>query len=208
VSGSKKWRERSLTCTNKTAIYSQWNWGWTFQGVNINNCQIGFDLRTGGLTQDTQTTGSEVIIDAQITNTPVGVRSSVASGGSLKGSLLLNNVKLTNVPTAVGVADGSTVLAGGTKTIAHWGQGNVYTGTSSTGKFVQADLTAPTKDSSLLDSSGKIFGKSHPQYSNYDVSQFISIKSLGAKGDGSTVKKSFVSFTRTTGGLTGAPHCP
>jgi glucan 1,3-beta-glucosidase len=161
--------------------------GWTFQGVTINNCNIGFDLATGGTTQDTQTVGSEVIIDGQFTNTQIAIRSSTRSNGALRGSLLLNNVKLTNVPTAVAVADGSVVLAGGTKTIAHWGQGNVYKGTNSAGSFVQADLAAPSKDSSLLDSSGRIFGKSHPQYNNYDVSQFVSIRSLGAKGDGSSV---------------------
>ena len=30
--------------------------GWTFQGVTINNCQVGFDLTTGGLTEAGQVT--------------------------------------------------------------------------------------------------------------------------------------------------------
>ncbi len=52
-----------------TAVFAMWNWGmrlsfefhfqtavlisvigWTFQGVTINNCQVGFDLMTGGKT--------------------------------------------------------------------------------------------------------------------------------------------------------------
>lgn len=185
--GNQQFTVRNITINNaQTAIYSQWNWGWTFQGVTINNCGVGFDLATGGTTQATQSVGTEVILDAVISNTPIGIRSSTASNGSLKGALLLNNVRLTNVPTAVGVVGGAVVLSGGTKTIAHWGQGNVYTGSNSQGKFVQADLTAPSKDASLLDSSGRIFGKTHPQYANYDVSQFVSIRSLGAKGDGSS----------------------
>jgi glucan 1,3-beta-glucosidase len=53
------------------AIYGVWNWGepvsefaqisfhflhegWTFQGVKIINCGIGFDLSTGGKTSATQ----------------------------------------------------------------------------------------------------------------------------------------------------------
>lgn len=27
-----------------TGIYNLWNWGWTFQGVTINNCQVGSSL--------------------------------------------------------------------------------------------------------------------------------------------------------------------
>jgi glucan 1,3-beta-glucosidase len=171
-----------------TAVYSIWNWGWTFQGVTISNCQIGFDLMTGGLTQDSQTVGGEMIIDAVITNTPIGIRSSVASGGSLKGSIVLNNVKLNNVPTAVGVVGGASVLAGtsGSMTIASWAQGNIYKGTTTKGAFQQASQSSPTKDSSLLDSSGRIFGRTHPQYGTFAASQFVSIRSLGAKGDGVT----------------------
>jgi glucan 1,3-beta-glucosidase len=92
--------------------------GWTFQGVTITNCQVGFDLATGGLTQDTQTVGAVALIDGVINNTPIGIRSSTNSKGSLHGSLVLNNVKLNNVPTAVAVADGTVVLPGGTTTIS------------------------------------------------------------------------------------------
>jgi glucan 1,3-beta-glucosidase len=155
--------------------------------VTINNAQVGFDLTTGGLTTDKQTVGGEAIIDAVISNTPIGIRSSVDSAGSLKGSLVLNNVKLNNVKTAVSAA-GKTVLEGGSTTIASWGQGNVYTGTSQTGKFTQDKLVAGAKDKSLLDSAGRIFGRTHPQYADYDVSQFVSARSAGAKGDGTTVR--------------------
>jgi glucan 1,3-beta-glucosidase len=152
-----------------------------------------------------QTTGGESIIDAVITNTPVGIRSSVPSNGTLHGSLVLNNIHLTNVPTAVGVADGSVVLKGttGNMNIASWVQGNVYhgapprscrvtaltgksAGTSGRGQFVQAAIPAPYKDGSLLDGQGRIFGRTHPQYESFDVSQFVSIRTLGAKGDGVT----------------------
>ncbi|KAF5373036.1 hypothetical protein D9758_001646 [Tetrapyrgos nigripes] len=203
--GNQQFTVRNITVNNaNTAVFSIWNWGdvirgiclgritdflsvgWTFQGVTINNCQVGFDLQTGGLTQDTQTVGAEAIIDAVVTNTPIFVRSSVPSNGHLAGSLVINNARLNNVPTAVGVVGGATVLAGGTTTIASWGQGNVYTGTNGAGRFVQGNIAAANKPASLLDGSGRIFGRTRPQYATYAVSQFVSVKDNGARGDGRT----------------------
>lgn len=135
---------------------------------------------------DYETNGAEAIIDAVVLNTPIFVRTSTASNGKLGGSIVLNNIKLTNVPTAVGVVGGDVVLSGGTTTIDSWGQGNVYTGSSSTGTFTQGNIAAASKPSSLLDSAGRIFGKTHPQYTNFAVDQFVSVKDQGAKGDGTT----------------------
>ncbi|KAF7984997.1 hypothetical protein HWV62_9976 [Athelia sp. TMB] len=187
--GNQQFTVRNITVTNaQTAIYGIWNWGWTFQGVTILNCGVGFDLTTGGLTTDTQTVGAEAIIDAVVTNTPIFIRSSVAST-SLAGSLVINNAQLSNVTTAVGVL-GSTaaVLAGSssTMTIASWGQGNVYTGTGGTGKFTQGTTANPSKAASLLDSAGRIFGRARPQYEAYAVDQIVSVKTEGATGDGKT----------------------
>ncbi|KAF7359322.1 Glucan 1,3-beta-glucosidase [Mycena sanguinolenta] len=186
--GNQQFTVRNVTVNNaQTAIFASWDWGWTYQGVNINNCGVGFDLTTGS-TSAVQAVSAEAIIDATVTNTPIFVRTSTASDGTLvgAGSLVLNNVKLSNVSTAVGVVDGTVVLAGGTTTIASWGQGNVYQGSSSTGTFTQGTLAAPPKPSVLLDGAGKIFGKGHPQYATYAVSDFVSVRDQGAKGDGST----------------------
>jgi glucan 1,3-beta-glucosidase len=133
-----------------------------------------------------QSVGAEAIIDATVVNTPIFVRSSQPSNGRLAGSLVLNNAKLTNVPVAVGISGGAVVLSGGTTTIASWGQGNVYKGTNSAGTFTQGNIFNANKPSVLLDGSGKIFGKTHPQYAAYHVSQFVSVKDNGAKGDGRT----------------------
>ncbi|KAJ3895883.1 exo-beta-1,3-glucanase [Lentinula edodes] len=165
----------------------EWKASYTFQGVTINNCQVGFDLATGGITEATQSVGGEAIIDAVVIDTPIFVRTSAAST-SLAGSIVINNAQLTNVGIAVGVLDGETVLEGstGSLTIDSWGQGNVYSGTSTTGTFTQGDIVSATKPSSLLDSAGRIVGKMHPQYADYAVDQFVSVKSKGAKGDGAT----------------------
>jgi hypothetical protein len=113
------------------------------------------------------------------------VRNSQPSNGRLAGSLVINNAKLVNVPIAVGVLNGPTVLAGGTRTINSWAQGNVYGGTNANPQFRQGDIPAPAKNG-LTDGSGKIFGKSRPQYATYATSQIVSVKSEGAKGDGRT----------------------
>ncbi|OAX38483.1 glycoside hydrolase family 55 protein [Rhizopogon vinicolor AM-OR11-026] len=185
--GNQQFTVRNLTVNNAaTAVSGIWNWGFTFQGVTINDCQIGFDLTTGGTSASLQTVGSEAIIDAVVTNTPIFLRTSEASNGQLAGSIVLNNIKLNNVPTAVGVAGGVTVLAGGSTTIDTWVQGNVYSGTSGSKTFIQGDIPSAQKSSNLLDSAGRIVGKSHPQYADYATSQFISVKSEGATGDGHT----------------------
>jgi len=103
--------------------------------------------------------GAEAIIDAVVTNTPVFVRTSKASDGKLAGSIVLNNIKLENVPVAVGVNGGATVLPGGDITIASWGQGNIYAGSNPNGMYVQGNIANFTKPVGLLDSFGKIFGE-------------------------------------------------
>ncbi len=65
---------------------------------------------TGGTTKDQQGVGAEAIVDAVVVNTPIFIRNSAPSKGTLRGSLVLNNIKLTNVTTAVGVVGGTTVV--------------------------------------------------------------------------------------------------
>ncbi|EGO27229.1 glycoside hydrolase family 55 protein [Serpula lacrymans var. lacrymans S7.9] len=183
--GNQQFTVRNIVVNNaRTAVYGMWNWGWTFQGITINNCRVGFDLATGGRSANNQTVGAEAIIDAVVTNTPIFVRCSTLSKNRLAGSLVLNNISLKNVPVAVGIVGGAIVLAGGTMIISSWGQGNIYSGGNTNSTFVQGSIHSAYKDSSLLDSSGKIFGKTHPQYIDYSADQFVSVKSHGAKGDG------------------------
>ncbi|KAI0748312.1 exo-beta-1,3-glucanase [Daedaleopsis nitida] len=187
--GNQQFTVRNVTMNNcDTAVFMNWNWGWTFQGITVNNCQVGFDIKSGGTTEDTQTSGSVAVIDAFVSNTPTFLRSSVQSTDHLLGALVLNNIHLTNVATAVGVTGGPTVVAGasGSMTINSWGQGNVFSGTSSTAKFTQGNIAAPNKPSNLLDSAGRIFGKTRPQYEDFAVSQIVSVRDQGAKGDGKT----------------------
>lgn len=40
--GNQQFTSRNLTIRDaQTAIYMNWNWGWTFKGIKIENCQLG-----------------------------------------------------------------------------------------------------------------------------------------------------------------------
>lgn len=77
-------------------------------------------------------------------------------------------------------------LSGGTKTIDTWAQGNVYSVTDSSGHFVQSSISSIQKPQMLLDATGRIFGREMPQYEDFSPDQFVSVKQLGARGDGTS----------------------
>ncbi|KAF8078081.1 glycoside hydrolase family 55 protein [Lyophyllum atratum] len=195
--GNQQFTVRNVTINNAdTAVLHHWNWGglllphyiaksnlsvegWTFQGITINKCRIGFDLIQG--------VSAVAIVDAIVRDTPVFIRSAAASNTTLAGSLVLNNIHFKNVSTVVSDANDVSILPGGSRGVINtWGQGNIYSGTSSMGDFIQGNIPAAHKPSILLDSAGRIFGKKHPQYEDYSIRQFVSAKDHGARGDGST----------------------
>lgn len=174
---------RNLVFNNcVTAIGQIWDWGWVYEGITINNCQVGIDMSSGGTSA--VAVGSMILIDSSITNTPVGILTAFTSSSTppTAGSLVIENVALSNVPTAVQLTGGTTVLAGttGTTTIAGWGEGNEYTPAGLVKKF-QGSFTPNTRPASLL-SGSKYYTRSKPQYQTLSASQFSSVRSGGAKG--------------------------
>ncbi|PQE18638.1 Glucan 13-beta-glucosidase protein [Rutstroemia sp. NJR-2017a BVV2] len=183
--GNQQFTSRNLTFNNcQTAIYMNWNWLWTLQNIQINNCGIGLDMSSGS--SSARTVGSVTLLDSTISNTPVGIRAWSPDNKWTNGTLVVDNVDFSsNVPVAIqNAADNSTALAGNTK-IGSWVQGRVYASANS-GKVVQASQTAFTKPATLLDSTGKLFGRTKPQYESLPASSFLSVKAAGAKGDGVT----------------------
>ena len=160
-------------------------------GITINNCATGFDMSAVGTVNGVANgaeVGSVIFIDSHISNTPIGFKTARGSGTypPTGASLAIENVVLTNVPTAIQGPSGVT-LAGtsGTSTIAAYLEGNSYTGGSNKPTNTAGTIAAFPRPASLL-SGGHYYTRSKPQYQTLAVSQFSSVRSAGARGDGST----------------------
>ncbi|KAJ7919716.1 putative exo-beta-1,3-glucanase [Mycena leptocephala] len=177
---------RNVKITNAvSAVYQLWNWGFTWQNIQISNCQVGFDLNTGGLTLATQTAAGVLIIDSKISSTGIGIRMSSSQATTLGSSVVLDNVAFTGITTA-NIQDASgTVAAANSGVGLEWFQGNVYLGTSK--RYLRGSYTpGGSRPQLLTEASGTYFSRSRPQYQTYANSQFRTLMSsgLGAKGDG------------------------
>ena len=171
---------------SNTGVKMTWNWGWNFQGITIRNAKVGFDVKTGSNVDDKdQGVGGVAIMDGVISDTPVFYRSSKPST-ILQGSIVLNNIMLKNVQSVVAVLGGETILQGseGETVVDTWVQGNTYVGGKSR-RFYKGSTSSIPKDPSLLE-HGRMFGKGRPTYADYDITQVVSVKDHGAKGDGRT----------------------
>ncbi|KAF2813845.1 pectin lyase-like protein [Mytilinidion resinicola] len=181
--GNQQFTMRNIAISNAIVGISQiWNWGWLYSGLTISNCGTAFSMSNGGTSS--QSVGSVTIIDSTITNCPAFIDTAWTPNASpaTGGSLILENIVLSNVPTAIRGPNMATVLSGGTTTIAAWGQGHRYTSQGPT--EWQGTFTQVTRPGSLLDGNGRYHIKSKPHYWEWTVSQVMSIRDAGAKGDG------------------------
>jgi glucan 1,3-beta-glucosidase len=184
VFGNQQFTVRNLTFYNAvTAIDQIWDWGWTYTGISINNCTTGLNMAGGGTTG--QSTGSVTFLDSSFTNTKVAIVTAhnASSFPATAGSLILDNIALTNTPVVVQGPQG-TVLKGGSLTISGWGEGHEYTANYQKKNF-QSSITKFSRPSSLT-KNGQYYARSKPQYQASPLSQFVSVRTTGAKGDGLT----------------------
>ena len=180
--------DRNLTFYNSmTAVTQIWNWGWTYKSISINNCSIGIDMTNGNA--NPLTVGSVTLLDSSFTNTAVAILTDRVGGTSkpaTANSLVIENIALSKTPVMIKLGtSGATILAGttGTATIAAWGSGNLYNPPGPT--TTQGSFAAPTRPASLLTGT-KYYERSKPQYNNLPVTSFSSVRTGGAKGDGTT----------------------
>ncbi|KAF2768644.1 putative Exo-beta-1,3-glucanae [Teratosphaeria nubilosa] len=185
VFGNQQFTMRNLTFNGcVTGISQIWDWGWTYQGINFNNCTTGLDMSSGGTSA--QSVGSVTLIDSSFKDTNLGIATAYGTDSQppTAGSLILENIAISNVPVVVRGAGGS-VLAGttGSTTIPAWGEGHSYTPNGPT--TFQGSFNPVSRSSSLV-SNGKYYTRSKPQYQSYAASCFLSARSEGATGNGHT----------------------
>ncbi|KAE8334280.1 pectin lyase fold/virulence factor [Aspergillus arachidicola] len=183
--GNQQFTIRNLTVVDAgIGIRQIWNWGWTYQGINLVNCTTAFSMTNSGV--GNQEVGSVNIIDSTVRDCQVFVNTVWTESNRSNGSLILENISLSNVSIAVNGTNG-TILPGSPDSmiITAWGQGHRYTPTGPSS--FQGGFVAPTRAKGLLArGSSHYYTKSKPQYEKAPVSLFISVRSAGAKGDGIT----------------------
>lgn len=184
--GNQQYTMRNLVFQNcGTAIIQLWNWGWTYMGLTISNCQVGIDISAVNDT-GANNVGSLTVIDSTFTNVPVGILTHYSSSSypPTSNSVILENIAISNVPVVVKGPSG-TALAGttGTATVAGWGEGHQYIPSGPT--TFQGSITPNTRPA-VLTSNGAYYTRSKPQYQSLAASSFVSVRSTGAKGDGAS----------------------
>ena len=154
-------------------------------GLSINNCEVGIDMSSGWNDTALQV-GSVTVLDSKVSNTGTFIVTgrTESSKPAAAGGILIENVELDQVPIAVGSADGGEILAGGSTTIAAWGQGHRYTPNGP--EVFQEEITPSNRPQSLLGDGGKYYAPSKPQYEDLTADDFMSARDAGATGDGKT----------------------
>ena len=192
-----------------TAIFMNFDWVWTFHSLTITSCDVGIDMTNGGF--DNQQIGSVVVIDSVI-SAVTGILTHYLPGYSSaqsSGTLVLENVDFTGSTVAIANPAGRVDLAGG-QNVALYAQGNAWTTAgqdlngqtfnSTSCAYQNASQTSYTAQettiqrllapipriTSLVDSTGRYFARSKPQYETIPASGFLSAKSNGCHGDGVT----------------------
>ncbi|RYC61691.1 hypothetical protein CHU98_g4510 [Xylaria longipes] len=160
-----------------TAVQMVWDWGWVWQGIEVNGGAIAFNISgVGGITG--QGIGSISLVDSTLSGVPVGI---LTNDNPTSPHIVLDNVKVDGVDRVVQVEDGDTLLTA-SGTIEMWTTGKVYKGDE--GSDVTGSIDTPSKASGLL-SDGRLFTRPRPQYEKLDSSQFsVATRDGGCDNDG------------------------
>ncbi|RFU24725.1 hypothetical protein B7463_g11612, partial [Scytalidium lignicola] len=164
-------------CT--TGIYLQYCYDCVFQGVTFENCATGIDTTSGNM-------GTITILDSSATN--VGSVVSTAAEMTGQDSLIIENLSVGAGVAATVVAGGNTILTGSvTET---WVYGNAYVPNgSATGAHQGGTTYTSNRPAALIASSGEYQVIKPPTYQQYDVTEFVNVKSVSGYpvyGDGQT----------------------
>lgn len=186
--GNQQFTFRGITIKNaQTAIKQLWSWGWTYIGVTISGCQIGFDFENKNAQTGIPEVKTITILDSEIINTGIGIKyGNPPSGQSVANSFAFERIRLENVPKAIVNGTGATVLPGTlTQTvIENWGRGNRYTPSKGPIAFQGAYPPVQRPRSLTVEPNGDYYTASKPYYTDAPLSAIFTARGYGAKGDG------------------------
>ncbi|KAF2716427.1 glycoside hydrolase family 55 protein [Polychaeton citri CBS 116435] len=151
-----------------------------FAGCTFMNGASGIDMSGGSI-------GSVVLLDSGASNVGTVIMTSSSSSGD--HSLVIENFSKGSGVSSVVSASGDTVLNDNVKGSA-WVYGNAYTpGGPDTGSHQTGTFYNTPRSGSLVASGGAYQAIPPPSYQQYDVGQFINVKSVNGYpvyGDGNT----------------------
>lgn len=153
----------------------------SLQGMVFNNCSFGVN---NTVSSPTSSVGSVVMIDSSAKS--VGALFVAQHKETADGSVVLENISIDDVGTAILSHTGESVLPGSKKqtTIASYILGTLYK-TETTGAYSETSEVIK-RSSALLDRTGKYFTRDRPQYEHIPSSLFSSVRDFGCIGDGHT----------------------
>ena len=105
--GNQQYTMRNLTFYNaETAILQIWNWDWTYKSLNIVNCRVGINMSSDAV-------GSAILLDSNFENVPIAVVTGHdPTNSASRGSLVIENVRYSNVAVVLQRRDGQPLLMG------------------------------------------------------------------------------------------------
>ncbi|KAJ3160489.1 hypothetical protein HDU88_007949 [Geranomyces variabilis] len=188
--GSQQFTSQRISFTNvKTAVKLIWDWGWTWKGIKVKNCEVGFQLTSDN---NLHQTGSLLVMDSVFINVDTAILMFPADSAPKTGTtgITLDNVGFGNVNK--GVADTAGKVYKDGKGVDTWTLGPTYTDPS-TRTFTFGTETSAVVGANLRASENILgtplmpyFERKKPQYEDVPWSGFSSVKAGGAKGDGVT----------------------
>lgn len=183
--GNQQFTSRNITIRDASvaAVYLNWDWGWTFQSLTVENCPVAVDLGTDA--------ASLVLLDSSFINISVaGVRSHYDGITQYNDVLLDNLVFSSSITNIVVMNNGMAALTATSNSsmIASWVQGNVWLNDAN--QLTSMDLAAagyaPTKPSALLASDGRFFQKGRPAFDSKMYMRSDAVLEYGVPNDGVT----------------------
>lgn len=196
--GNQQFTSRNITIRGASiaGLYLNWDWGWTFKDLLIENSPVGIDIGSE--------MGSMTLLDCTIRNVSIaGIRTQYDEVTATKqyNDLIIDNlvfdatVSGSSNTVVLNAFDkvSLTVTEGKQEKVISWVQGMVWDGEK--GTITAVDLAkegkAPKKSSSLLvggrgDDAESMFSMPRPAFDSATYAKLNAVTDLGVINDGET----------------------